>query len=602
MYLYGTFLITDAMRNNLILRLFLLAGISAAIFSGCGQNNYKEPDNIFAEYIEAYTGGIVTGNSSIVIELKTPAEGIEGTETEISKAASSLFKFSPAIKGAAKWINSQRIEFIPDEGELKPGKTYKGTFSLGEVVKTDKAHRTFKFSFTTARKEAYFEEPSIVITESDRGHATVSGTLALSEDINCDDPASLIEFVWKGGKDAVGSEVTAKNCRLSFSISGLDRADNEQNLTVKFKPGNTNFSKCEDLEVKIPAKDGFKVLSANMFGNEDKYLDIQFSQPLDKEQNLNGLVTLSNSSANIADDNSGLKTTTRITDNNLRIYYEGSGNGNLTLTVDAGIKDVDGNRLGENWQKTFKSESPNPKVAFCQEGNILPDSKMLVIPFLATNLKAVDVSVIEIFPSNILTYLQENGLNGDSAIRRCGRMIYRNTLRLDTDQSNDLTTQQVYTMDLSGLFRKDPNAIYRLKLSFKPEYYIYWKGNGIKGSSDGIISTSTGSLTEEDELVWDQPYPYYYESNYDWSEYNWSDRDNPMTPTYYMIYDYPSKNFLSSDIGVIAKCGQKFNRRTCGNRRHGKAVHSCRKERCFNILPEDFRRKCEIAEQIRHGR
>ncbi len=556
MYLYGTFLITDVMRNNLIIRLFLLAGISAAIFYGCGQNKYKDPDSIFAEYIEAYTGGVITGNSSIVIELKTPADGIEGSETEISKAAAALFKFSPAINGSAKWVNSQRIEFVPDEGELKPGKTYKGSFSLGDIIKTDKAHRTFKFSFTTARKEAYFEEPSIIITESDKEHAAVSGTLALSEDIASDDPASLIEFVWKGKKESVESEVTAKSGKLSFRISGLDRADKEQNLTVKFKPGSTNFSECENLEVTIPAKDGFKVLTANVFGNEDKYIDIQFSQPLDKEQNLNGLATLTSSMSGSADDNSGLKTTTRITDNNLRIYYEGSVNGNLTLTVDAGIRDIDGNKLGECWQKTFKSQSPNPSVAFCQEGNILPDSKMLVIPFFASNLKAVDISVIEIFPSNILTYLQENGLNGDSAIRRSGRMIYRSTLRLDSDQSNDLTSKQLYTIDLSGLFKKDPNAIYRLKLSFKPEYYIYWKGSGIKDSGDGIVSTSTGSMTEEDELVWDQPYPYYYESNYDWEQYNWADRNNPMTPTYYMIYDYPSKNFLSSDIGVIAKCAE----------------------------------------------
>ncbi len=533
-----------------------MAGISAAVFSGCRQNNCKDPDSIFAEYIEAYTGGVITGNSSIVIELKSPADGIEGTETEIAKAASSLFKFSPAIKGSARWVNSQRIEFIPDEGELKPGKTYKGTFDLGKTMKTDKAHRTFKFSFTTARKEAYFEEPSVVITESDKEHATVSGALALSEDIITDDPKSLLEVVWKERKDAVETEVTAKNNCLSFSISGLSRSDKEQTLTVRFKPGSTNFSECEDLKVEIPAKDGFKVLSANVFGSEDKYMDVQFSQPLDKDQNLNGLATLSNSQSGVANDNSGIKTTTRISDNNLRIYYEGVSNGNLTVTIDAGIKDIDGNRLGESWQKTFKSQSPNPSVAFCQEGNILPDTKQLVIPFVAANLKAVDISVIEIFPSNILTYLQENGLNGDSAIRRSGRKIYSSTLRLDTDQSNDLTSRQLYTIDLSGLFKKEPNAIYRLKLSFKPEYYIYYKGNGIKNSSDGIVSTSSGSMSEEEELVWDEPYPYYYESNYDWEQYNWNDRNDPTTPTYYMVYDYPSKNFLSSDIGVIAKCAE----------------------------------------------
>lgn len=539
------------MQTSLIKRIILFAALSATILSGCGQHNDNTPDNSFTEYIEAYTGGLITGNSSIVIELASPAECIEGTETEISKSAASLFKFSPSLKGSAKWTGGSRVEFIPDEGELKPGKTYKGTFALGKVIRTDKAHETFNFSFTTARKEAYFENPSVIITGSDKENAIVSGTLALSENIDIENPASLIECEWDGNGEKPSAEVQAKESGLSFNISGLKRAEKPENLTIKFKPGDTEFSKCEDLKVQIPAKDGFSVISADISSGENKYIDVRFSQPLDGSQNLNGLVTLTGSENNY--EGSNPKTTFKVSDNNLRIYYDGNSSRNITLSLSTGIKDIDGNRLSENWQKTFKNNNACPEVSFGQSGNILPDTKNLVVPFFAANLKAVDVSVIEIFPSNILSFLQENDYMDNFGLRRSGRMIYKNTLRLDTDKSNILTEEQMYTIDLSGLFKKEPGAIYRLKLSFKPEYYIYYKGK-TSGGRNGMVSTASGTLTEDDSKVWDEPNPYYYENdNYDWSLYNWNDRNNPDTPTYYMAYTYPSKNFLSSDIGVVAK-------------------------------------------------
>ena len=55
-----------------------------AILAGCsGQEN---TDDGFAEYVEAYTGGLVTGSSDIVVELTSPAVGISGSDSDIRKA------------------------------------------------------------------------------------------------------------------------------------------------------------------------------------------------------------------------------------------------------------------------------------------------------------------------------------------------------------------------------------------------------------------------------------------------------------------------------------------------------------------------------------
>ena len=71
---------------NHILKSIIETAASAVFLYGCG-NVATTPDNSFAEYIEAYTGGIVSSDNSIVIELAAPADGLQGNEAEINKAS-----------------------------------------------------------------------------------------------------------------------------------------------------------------------------------------------------------------------------------------------------------------------------------------------------------------------------------------------------------------------------------------------------------------------------------------------------------------------------------------------------------------------------------
>ena len=68
-------------------------------------------------------------------------------------------------------------------------------------------------------------------------------------------------------------------------------------------------------------------------------------------------------------------------------------------------------------------------------------------------------------------------------------------------------------------------------------------------------SFSNDLITEEDESVWDETQPYYYES-IDWSEYNWNEKDDPCKASYYMDRNRTVESFvLASNIGMIAKAG-----------------------------------------------
>ena len=64
-------------------------------------------------------------------------------------------------------------------------------------------------------------------------------------------------------------------------------------------------------------------------------------------------------------------------------------------------------------------------------------------------------------------------------------------------------------------------------------------------------------VSEDDEAVWDTPETYYYYNGsvpMDWSQYRWTERDNPCHPSYYMNSDrIAACNIFASNLGMIVK-------------------------------------------------
>lgn len=190
-----------------------------------------------------------------------------------------------------------------------------------------------------------------------------------------------------------------------------------------------------------------------------------------------------------------------------------------------------------------------PAVTIPLQGNILPDRGRLILPFRAVSLCAVDVRVIQIFGDNVPAFLQDNDLDGDDGLRRSGRLVLSRRLRLDDNPELNLRRWNDFSIDLSGLFQRDPGAIYRIRLSFRPEYSLY-------GKTAPFAFTPVGETEEEkkEAAKWDEAEPWYWENFVDWDTYRWEDRNNPDTPSYYMESSrFPVVNLLASDLGLIAQ-------------------------------------------------
>ena len=529
--------------SKAILAILALAVI-AAISPSCSRfGKSKGQSTEFATFIKAYTGGIISDKSTIRVELTSDIQDV----TPGADIKEGILTFTPSIKGTARWLTQSTIEFIPENGALKPGQAYTGKLRLDKIHKVGSSKfKRFSFNFLVAIKEAVLALDDITITPASPDKASVSGTIALTEELPVEKVRKMIEYSYPDKSGELTVTAGQDQLNYHFDLVGLNRGDKDNILRITLKSGDTGFVADSKIETTIPSMAGFRIVSAERVEAEDPYISVFFSNPIQDVADNSGLFNLEGVGRYyVQSENSRAK-----------IFYENPEDVPLTLTVSGTVKSYDGVRLGADFSKSFSAAEEKPAVEIPLAGNILPNSKELILPFKAVNLNAVDIKVIQIYEDNVLMFLQDNNLSGDNSLRRSGRLVYKRCVRLDSDPSKNLHKWQDYSVDLSGLFKQEAGAIYRVRISFKQDYSVYGKQVEFKSGTptNELVSLYSDQDSDQDFSDWDTPSPWFYESFYDWDEYEWEDRDNPLKPTYYMDEEkFPAINLVTSNLGVIAK-------------------------------------------------
>ena len=502
--------------------------------SNCGisscKSNQKDiiPSAEYAPYVNAYTGGVISQNSTIRIEL-TQDQPMVDLNQELKD---NPFSFSPSLKGKTYWVSNNIIEFVPEEGALKPGAFYEGTFRLGDFVDVDKKLEEFNFSFRVQERNFSIHTDPITVTATQPDQVTVTGEIRFSDVVKKEEVEKMLTAGSEKNK-SYPIEITQTDhpTRYAFSISQITK-------------------EAEDYQLEITAK-GNPV----RIDQPENGIEIIFSDPVSNTQDLKGLIDVPEVSSSIF----------QIKENKVFVYFEAGKLNKLTLNIHEGIRNSQDKPLGTSHSISFSELNLKPQVEMATSAAILPDSKSLIISFRAVNLYAVDLSVIRIFESNVLMFMQNNSLSSANELRRSGRLVYKKTLWLAKDSSKDVHRWEDYSIDLAGLIHQEPGAIYRVILSFRQEYSAYPCGGSENKemqfadnkSSDNLTKVSEETLSEDDEAVWDTPETYYYYNGsvpMDWSQYRWTERDNPCHPSYYMNSDrIAACNIFASNLGMIVK-------------------------------------------------
>ena len=541
---------TKTTRSISATGLFLLIMMTVGLYSCTRTQKDIIPSADYAPYVNAYTGGVISQNSTIRIEL-THDQPMVDLNSELKN---NPFSFSPSLKGKAYWVSNNTIEFVPEEGTLKPGTLYEGTFQLGDFIEVDKKLKEFNFSFRVQERNFTLQLESLPITATQPDEINIKGEIRFSDVVKKEEVEKMLTA--SDGKKSYPVEVTATDnlTRYQFNIRQIPREADDYPLTITANGNPAGIDRKQSEEVLIPAKDCFRFMSAERIEQPENGIEIVFSAPLSTTQDLKGLIEIPEVSSSIF----------QISENRVFIYFEANTQNKLTLNIHEGVKDSQGKALGTSHTISFSEVSLKPQVEMSTTAAILPDSKSLIIPFRAVNLYAVDLSVIRIFENNVLMFMQTNSLASANELRRSGRLVYKKTLWLAKDASKDIHHWGDYSIDLAGLIHQEPGAIYRVILSFRQEYSAYPCGGGENqdmkfadsSTSDGLTKVSGSVLSEEDEAIWNTPEAYYYYNGgtMDWSVYRWTERDNPCHPSYYMDSDRAAAcNVFASNLGMIVK-------------------------------------------------
>ncbi len=504
-----------------------------------------EIDPGFSEYISAFTSGTIPVQSCIRIELAKPAESVE-LNTEVNE---KYFSMSPGIEGKTYWINNKTLEFRPDK-PLQNSQTYECKFYLSKIIKNlPSKYRDFNFEFQTITQEL-----SVVVNGYEPYTMTSLTWNFITGVVNTADVTdnNTLEKILKAAQNDKNLSITWMHDDIKnehkFKIDSVIRSDKESTVKVSWNGLPVKVKNTGEAIIKIPSIYDFSVIEAKATQGTQQYISIRFSDPLQANQDLTGLITLNNSA----------DCTFEIDGMTIKVFPSTNQKGSLTVNIESGIKNAAGAKLKEKHSFEVLFENIKPGIKLIGKGSILPDSKGLILPFSAVNLKAVDLRIIKIFENNIGQFLQVNQLDGEYELKRAGRLILKKTIRLDAEKQIDFTHYNTFSIDLSTLIKQEPGAIYRVELSFLKKYSTYPCSDATEDHSRETMSSVTdiNDKDSENEIdYWDSPENNYENYDYEYGyNYNWQERDDPCKLSYYTGQNTKvSRNIIASNLGIIAK-------------------------------------------------
>ena len=534
--------------------------LSVSITSCTPKNPQEVTDNLFQfkEYISHTTSGEVSTNSPIRIGFLKEVESWVPNQ-EVTK---NIVTISPKIKGIFTALNLRTILFKPSES-LKPNKEYTVTVNLGKLY-PNVSSELKKYIFRFKTLEQNFSINTNSIQSYSKKWQYLEGVLRASDVLSLEDVEQIITATHKEKTLHIKWEEGLTSSTIyQFKIDSIERYEDDTEVQIKWKGSKIGVDNNGSSKFDIKGVNNFSIVKLKVIQSPEQHLEINFSDPLKKQQNFSGLVAIENT-----------KDLKYIVDGNLlKVYPTNKIVGNVSIDVFQGIKSIDGYKLKNTYKSKIIFEQIKPQVRFISNGVILPNSSTLKFNFEAVNLQAVDIKVIKVYKDNVLQFLQDKNINNLQSynIRRVGRRIANKTMTLVKNGIGNDGKWKTYAIDLSKMIQSDSGAIYRIELSYKKQYSLYnCNGSEVITNSEEdyyddyyedeyyynenqeYTTQAAKELEEREEQYWDNLIYNYQNRRY----YNWRDRENPCKEAY---FDNDNKivaaNILASNIGVIVKKG-----------------------------------------------
>ncbi|MGL4293030.1 MAG: alpha-2-macroglobulin family protein, partial [Bacteroidales bacterium] len=531
------------MRHNFLNFFFLFFLLHLTQSCTTDQNNAQPPLN---DYVAEFTSGVVSRKTTVEVILNDPLS----PEQQKPEFLQQAFSITPRIQGRLEVADDKRLLFKP-KGMFEPGKKYTITWDLNKFFKTNENNKQFTFSFETIKSEISFRlnEMNTDLHSFRDSIYEFRGTLLLSD---WSDSATIHDMIEFDTPVNIRWEKTGLSKSYDISFNAKTQSEKTREIAISTKKNKDGFPRKELTKVRVPGRSDFDVYSIELDKEREEFVCVTFTRTLAPDQDLTGLIEVT----------PGEDVSYSIEDNKAKIWFQDKNIANREITIHDGIRAFYGNRT-----LVKKTDAPNryhrvvsftnnyPSLEFIGQGGILPQGDNLIVPFSATNLRGVIVRIIKVYSNNIHQFLQRNQLPDNNELAAMGELLCRKIIFLDERGDYDLNQRNTFALDMKELIKTEPGALYRVILSYNYELSAYPCDGIVKKTKRELIAENK-KLEEQEKANFGNGNAYYYFSDQSWENYNWEKRNMPCEPSYY-VNKQISKNILHSDLGIIAKRGDR---------------------------------------------
>jgi alpha-2-macroglobulin len=424
------------------------------------------------------------------------------------------------------------------------GKKFRLTLTADGLAGVDQSLDDFVLELETVKQEFDLQVNSLIPVPDSEGKMQLTGTITTADTTDLDQVKKILTVeVNKKNQDIEWTEeIDHKTFR--FTINNIARTESDSKLELMWNGASLGSDKKGAREIEVPKLNQFKVTGVQVVHHPDTHVEIRFSDELDENQNLSGLVKVNGSDVDMTRDGSVL-----------RYFPKKVADGQHSFVISKSIINNKSQTLDKEYSEVLVLSLTKPSVKFIGATSILPNAKQLSVPFEAAGVDSVQVIAFKVFENNIGQYLQDNTISnvGYSAPTQTGRYLWRKTFKLPEVPRDG---SQRFNLDLTQLMQEHPAGLLRLELQIDRSNSVYnCEGERPTEPVAPMPKNSEGGSYYEEQDGEPEWYRQYYESS---GHYDWDDRWNPCHDAYFSYGNNETsakRNFLASNIGLIAKLG-----------------------------------------------
>ncbi|MBN2345147.1 MAG: hypothetical protein JXO51_02075, partial [Candidatus Aminicenantes bacterium] len=499
----------------------------------------KPEEREWYRYISAYTAGEVSRRAPVRVLFV----GNVGTEGQDSAELGKYLEFSPAISGKTEWKSPRELVLTPAH-ELIPGQRYRAVLHVAKFMKLPRAYARFEFSFSVIRESLAIDLEGLAPVDSTSPNEfLLRGTLT-TRDIQDDamigkvlaaaQEGEALKLDWLHGDDGRSH---------AFAVQGIRRQEQPSRVEITWDGSAIRAEQKGSRAIDVPSLGQFDLLEAEAVLDPAACVLLRFSDPLKKNQNLRGLITIS-----------GHEPTFEVDNNVIRVYSSRSFDATTDVIVNPGVRNFNDRRLEKRIRRSVVFQRLLPQARFVGKGIILPAKERLTIPFEAVSLRSIQVTAFQVFQNNMAQFFQQNNLEGKESLSTVGRFLWRKTVPL-SDKVEEAQAWRRYSLDVTQLLRENPGSLFRITLSFNRGNSAYPCANAVEPLPEPDLQNQEDA-DYRDFSSWDYAWDYYNEEG----RGGWADRNDPCKDAYYnprFNRDVvQARNFMASNIGLVAKLGE----------------------------------------------